>query len=389
MRKMSRFKIFNPAPVVDYRFGDIYYTTDFIQPKNPAVLAEFTKLQASDPDMFVQNVARWIRSDSQITYPVDTEEFPTADGQLLRYKQSRHRWQFNSRRYYVWSFPAEVLVTKRGLEFDTSNLVTSILRAGLADAWTCLGLVKQIRGDILGNHAWVRVKYRGEQYICETIIHDEETNNLIRAAELYNKTSDFATRGEIYYVELAHYNEAMYAEIPGWQQSLPNEVPLSEVQQGELTPLQGISQQMPVDVLQEIRASTQLIPKMYETLEYIRTAFKDHRLINERLSQIENELKNVAEEQRMSVQKILDVIKEQDVTSVTRMAKIIIKKQNFILENLDRQQAAQCKEIFNKLKGSLHHVGLNIVSVLLIELIKIVLGVPDGASILSTISGHF
>lgn len=101
----------NEIPVVSYRFGDSYWVTDFVVPKNPDIQNVVTALGNVEGDKFVEAVATYIRDNFQ--YPLWNDN-PSCDGQLLRYTQGVLKHGFKCCEYYVWAFPPEVIQSKLG-----------------------------------------------------------------------------------------------------------------------------------------------------------------------------------------------------------------------------------------------------------------------------------
>ena len=192
-------------PVINYRFGDRYWVTDFVAPDNPDVKEIVERMPG---DNFVDAVAEYVRDNYQ--YPL-SRNLPSCDGQLWRYSQGFCKKGFKRRCYYVWAFVPETIQSKLGYCAETANLCTSLLRAKVV-AWTAIGEVRKLSDDLLGYHAWTVVNYRDSQYIDETTIHSK-ANVLVLASDAYDKNSQFCQRGGIYYVEHARYSEAEYIGV--------------------------------------------------------------------------------------------------------------------------------------------------------------------------------
>lgn len=191
------------VPVVDFRFGDQYTVTYFIQVGNPTIKPVFEQLYDPNKDRFVEKVAEHVKRD--FAYPLDQGQ-PAAGGLFCRFEQGRG-WQWQRGVEYMWSFPAECLVQRLGICIDTSNYAGTLLRWGGAQAKVCLGSVHETKsGELLGYHAWIEVHYKGEPYVLETTIHPAG-ENLIPASAVYNKQLS------IYYVKEAEYDETGYREV--------------------------------------------------------------------------------------------------------------------------------------------------------------------------------
>lgn len=198
------------VPICPWRFGEKYLVTDFIMPTNVAVNEELARLSAATDDEFVEKVAEWIRDNFE--YPLDDEGYPSAQGQLQRHEKSIGSWHFNKSVYYMWSLPNEVLLIKKGICIDTSNLAESVLRTKpLEKAWCCLGEVRRTEDDtLLGYHAWVQMPYNEEDCVLETTIHEAGANNLTKADIIYGKGLP------VYFIKHAQFNEKDYHAIsPG------------------------------------------------------------------------------------------------------------------------------------------------------------------------------
>lgn len=190
-------------PEVDYRFGDKYLVTEFLTPENASIIAAKQELGDATGDEWGDKVAAYIRDEFE--YPLIHNQ-PSADGQFLRYRKNILGYYFKDCVYYMWSFPAECVNQKLGICIDTANLSASLLIPKISTK-VCLGEVRAVNGDrLLGYHAWVELPYNNEQYIQETTIHKEKANTLITTKGAYNKDSDWAKQGNLYYVLTAWYN---------------------------------------------------------------------------------------------------------------------------------------------------------------------------------------
>ena len=196
----------NKIPTVDFRWGDKYKATEFIQPRSLEIATKAKKLNATGD--VIDKVAAFIRD--HFAYPLIGGQ-PSADGQFLRYRKSLLGYHWKKCVFYMWSFPAEVLLQKLGICIDTANLATSLLRAESSIAFTCLGQVRKTATDeLLSYHAWTAVESKQQFYLLETTIHEPDGKNMITLHDAYHKDSDFATTSGIYYVEDARYDESQY-----------------------------------------------------------------------------------------------------------------------------------------------------------------------------------
>jgi len=193
-------------PSVDYRFSDRWLVTDFITPKNPDIQNVISSFGDAKGGKFVEKVAAYIRDNFE--YP-KVDNIPSADGQLLRYTMGFMKHGFKECRYYVWAFPAEVIASKLGYCAETGNLAESLL-VNKVDAWATLGDVLDLNDTLLGRHEWVEVEHKGQPSILETTIHVEAVNNLATQASVYNKESDWAKQGGVYYRPLAWFNDKKF-----------------------------------------------------------------------------------------------------------------------------------------------------------------------------------
>lgn len=194
-------------PVVDYRFGNRELITSFITPKNPDVQDILSSMGALQGDDFVWAVSRYIRGCYQ--YPL-VGESPSCDGQILRYTEGllKHRWKCC--RYYVWALPSETMQSGFGFCAETGNLAESIL-VNRVDAWAVLGDVLSVKDDsLLGRHEWCEVPLSGNTSILETTIHDKDAGNMVSATSAYEKDSDWAKQGGIYYSPKAWFSDKKY-----------------------------------------------------------------------------------------------------------------------------------------------------------------------------------
>ena len=198
----------NKIPTVDFRWGDLYWITDFVTPHNPDIEQVARGFSAGNNNGFVAQVVAFIRDD--FTYPLVGGQ-PSTDGQFLRYRKGIFRYGWRVCRYYVWAFPAEVLQSKLGYCAETANVCTSLLRTRELDAWNALGEVRTSKDDtLLGYHSWSICPYKHDTFLIETTLHEPGATNMITLHDAYYKDSDFATTSGIYYVEDARYDESQY-----------------------------------------------------------------------------------------------------------------------------------------------------------------------------------
>jgi len=196
-------------PECPWRFGERYLATDFVQVNNIAILEKAHSLYVQDNDTFIQEVANYVRDE--FYYPLDNSGNPAASGQLLRHGKGLMSYHFKHCVYYAWSFPNEAITAGCGICIDTAHLATSLLRAKEnPDTWVVLGDVLAVDGTLLGRHAWTAVPYKKDIYVLETTVHDANVNNMIKASEVYDKTSDWAQRNGLYYSVQAKYNESEF-----------------------------------------------------------------------------------------------------------------------------------------------------------------------------------
>lgn len=206
--------------VVDFRFGDKWFTKDFVQPQNPTVIDEYKVMirEYKNRDVIVKRVAEYINREYK--YPTNVWGRPSPEGKLLRYKLFRGWWRWSRFEEYIWQFPAETIVTRKGICIDTSLLATSLLRHpryfnGVEiDAWVIIGVVLDINDNILGYHAWVETPYKGDIWLIETTVHDINVDNMVPIGLAYNKHSDWAQVVGLYYKPIAKFNEIDYREYP-------------------------------------------------------------------------------------------------------------------------------------------------------------------------------
>ena len=195
-------------PEVDYRFSDKYYITSFVTPHNPDIERVAKGFGGGNDNGFVAQVASFIRD--AFAYPLIGGQ-PSSDAQFLRYHKSLFSYHWKRCVFYMWSFPSECLLQKLGICVDTSHLTTSLLRSGQLDAFTCLGEVRKTSTDeLLGYHSWVICQYKHDTFLIETTIHEAEVNNMVTLHDACHKDSDFAKKGDIYYIEHARYDEKDY-----------------------------------------------------------------------------------------------------------------------------------------------------------------------------------
>ena len=193
-------------PRVSYRFGDSYWVTDFVVPRNPDIQDVVAGFGNVTGDKFVEAVAAYIRDNYQ--YPLWNGN-PTCDGQLLRYTKGLLAHGFKCCMYYVWAFPPEVIQSKLGYCAETGNLAESLLLSKV-DSFAVLGDVLNTNDILLGRHEWVETPYHGDTAVLETTIHTQDANNLASAKSVYDKNSDWAKQGRLYYSPKARFNDKIY-----------------------------------------------------------------------------------------------------------------------------------------------------------------------------------
>ena len=193
-------------PIVDYRFGNKELIISFVTPKNPDVQDVVSNFGDAQGDEFVEKVATFIRDNFQ--YPM-AGDVPLADGQLLRYTDGLFSHKFKLCRYYVWAFPSEVLVSKLAYCAETGNLAESLL-VDKVDAWATLGDVLDLNDTLLGKHEWVELEHNNQPSILETTLHTAGANNLATQASVYDKESDWAKQGGVYYRPVAWFNNKRF-----------------------------------------------------------------------------------------------------------------------------------------------------------------------------------
>ena len=193
-------------PSVDYRFANKELVTSFVTPENPDVQQVVATFGDAVGDDFVERVEAFIRDGFK--YPV-AGDMPLADGQLLRYTDGLFSHKFKCCRYYVWAFPSEVLQSKLGFCAETGNLAESLL-INKVDALATLGDVLDLNDTLLGRHEWVEVEHNSQPSILETTIHTVGANNLAAQASVYDKESDWAKQGGVYYRPVAWFNNKKF-----------------------------------------------------------------------------------------------------------------------------------------------------------------------------------
>ena len=202
-------------PLVDYRFGEVYKVTDFIQVENPTC-QEFVEpyliffMKQKSNDRFIEELSNVINVGFE--YPLNILSQPSPEASLSRYQPIPLLpiwFNWSKRVDYNWQFPCETIVTKRGICIDTANLYITLLLANTGiNAFVCIGRVYQTKDNVfLGGHAWGLQKYRGNWWITETTIHTG-INNMILADDIYNKKLD------VYYVLDGKYHTTDFFPEP-------------------------------------------------------------------------------------------------------------------------------------------------------------------------------
>ena len=187
-------------PVVDFRFGDKWFITDFITPFNPSIM-EIAEAFPKTDDTVILDVAEYIRDS--YSYPFNSMGEPACNSQLCNaeFFPNFPAFQYSIFRMYAWDFPAETVITKSGYCAETAHLMCSILRNRGLNAYVCLGAVLNPVGEVLGYHAWVKCMLKGQWYVCETTIHEPNIQNLIPMGDLYTGRLDVTYREDCYYNE--------------------------------------------------------------------------------------------------------------------------------------------------------------------------------------------
>jgi len=190
---------------VDFRFGDVWKVTNFVQKENPQIreIADKIDQEVGDNiDTRVEAIARYV--GLKFRYPLNLHGATASEAELKRFKRTPRSWIWKAFRDYTWLFPAETDTCRWGICIDTANLFTSIARALDIPAKVSLGPVYRTQDDqLLGYHAWSRLTYKGLDHIAETTIHGTD-RILIPTQDLYGKKLD------VYYVEEAWFDENEY-----------------------------------------------------------------------------------------------------------------------------------------------------------------------------------
>jgi len=193
------------SAVVDFRFGDLWNTTDFIQKENPQIRKTTRKIcreTGHDRDAQVERIARYI--GMRFRYPLNIDGAAACEADLKHFKRTASSWIWRSFRDYTWLFPVETDVCKWGICIDTANLFASLARSLGIPARVSLGPVYRTQDDqLLGYHAWSRLTYKCQDYVAETTIHGTD-RMLIPTGDIYGKKLD------VYYVEEAWFDENEY-----------------------------------------------------------------------------------------------------------------------------------------------------------------------------------
>ncbi len=191
-------------PIVDWRFGDRYFITEFVRPNTFEVELMAERLRARSAEERVLNVARWIRDD--FYYPLDWRGQPSADGQLLKSRRAIGSYHFKKCVNYMWLFPSETIMMGFGICIDTSLVATSVLLRLGVDSVVALGAVYDQKGSLLGYHAWTEFTINNTRYVLETTIHEREVNNVMLAEDAYSG------KYGIRYDKYAEFNHIKYVE---------------------------------------------------------------------------------------------------------------------------------------------------------------------------------
>jgi len=193
-------------PVVDYRFGDKYYVTEFVRPETFMIKNIAEKLKGKNDIETVLNVSKYIRDE--FYYPLDCFRNPSCDGMFLKSKKSWFSWHFKKHVSYMWLFPSECINVKFGICIDTSLVCTSILRNLNFRSYVALGAVYYYN-ELLGYHAWTEVfiPSKNKWYVIETTIHEKDVSNILERDEAYKGVC------KLRYEVFGRFDEKEYIEI--------------------------------------------------------------------------------------------------------------------------------------------------------------------------------
>ncbi len=191
-------------PVIDWRFGDKYYITEFITPDTYMVEKVSKKLKCKTEKETIIKIAKYIRDN--FYYPFNWRGYPSADAQFLKSKKYPGNYHFKKCVDYMWLFPSETINVGFGICIDTSLLAVSLMRNLNINAWCCLGAIYDKREILLGYHAWVEFELYKKWFILETTIHEKDVCNIIKREDGY--TGRFGIR----YDKYSEFNEKEYRE---------------------------------------------------------------------------------------------------------------------------------------------------------------------------------
>jgi hypothetical protein len=192
-------------PAINYELtGAISRVTDYIEVDNPALKGIAAAIPGVGERQIAEEVLRW--NAEKFRYPFDYRGRPATarEVHLFKWWGVLYNWQENAD--YGWLFPRQVIRVGFGICIDTANLDTTMLLIKGVKAKTCLGVVLDKKGKLLGMHAWTLANVEGRSYVLETTAHPRSPG-LIPAEEIYS-TVKYGIR----YDELAAYDNVSYVE---------------------------------------------------------------------------------------------------------------------------------------------------------------------------------
>jgi len=159
-------------PVVDFGLlGAECFVTEFIQVDNPVLRRIVNGFRAKTLDEAIAKAQEYVAKT--LEYPLDFRGRPSASRQLKIFKWWNGFYLEEKNQDYGWLRPAEAVVTRKGICFDSACLLTTLLRMLQVEAYTVLGAVlATAKKQLLGFHAWTEAAQSNSQHVVtETTVH--------------------------------------------------------------------------------------------------------------------------------------------------------------------------------------------------------------------------
>ncbi len=169
---------------IDARFGDSYWLTSYITPRNPDVRLKYLAITDGIVSTNDKIEALW-------RYVAEFKYRPVIASTLVAGNRRLHQSD-------TWFFPAEAMLLEQLNCANRSFLLTSLLKNELPVSGQVYCVMGALSNNNAGNHAWVQAQIDGRLYILEATITDK-ARAIIPASclDIY--------KGEVYFDEEGVY----------------------------------------------------------------------------------------------------------------------------------------------------------------------------------------